>query len=211
MVASLQLRRRLFARLYDRATQRYERIMRPRKRELLASLTGTVVELGPGTGASLELLPEAVRWIGIEPNQHMHPLLIARAESLGREIDLREHSAEALPLADASADAVLSTLVLCSVPDVGQVLAEVRRVLRPGGRYVFWEHVLAPEPGPLRWLQRGLTPLHRLLADGCRCDRDLEGELRRAGFEDLELEAFRAPREAAPAWVRPHVRGFARR
>jgi ubiquinone/menaquinone biosynthesis C-methylase UbiE len=207
----LDLRQRLFAKLYDRATARYERLLHPRKRELLAGLSGRLVEIGPGTGANLDLFPSGVEWIGIEPNAHMHPALRKKAEALGIRVDLRELSAGRLPLEDESVDAVLSTLVLCSVPDTAQVLAEIRRVLKPGGRFYFWEHVLAREGEALRALQHCLTPLHRLLADGCRCNRDLARDIRGAGFRTVELEEFRVPAAAAPTWVRPHIRGIATR
>ena len=134
----MSLRRLLFAKYYDRAMARYERLLGPRKRELLSDLSGTVVELGPGTGVNLELLPPGLRWIGIEPNLHMHPALREKADRLGLEVDLRDLSGEKLPLEDGSVDAVLSTLVMCSVPDLPGILREVHRVLRPGGRFVFW-------------------------------------------------------------------------
>jgi SAM-dependent methyltransferase len=206
----MSIRRRLFAKYYDRAIARYERILKPRKQALLAGLSGTVVEIGPGTGVNLELLPPGIRWIGIEPNLHMHPILRAKAEALGLEVDLRLLSGEDLPLEDQSVDYVLTTLVMCSVPEPQRVFSEILRVLRPGGRYVFWEHVLAPnEQRLLRALQHGLTPFHRVFAGGCRCNRDMALELRQASFGSLELESFRVPKEAAPAWVGPHVTGTA--
>lgn len=207
----MSLRRLLFAKYYDRAMARYERLLGPRKRELLADLSGTVVELGPGTGVNLELLPPGLRWIGIEPNLHMHPALREKADRLGLEVDLRDLSGEKLPLEDGSVDAVLSTLVMCSVPDLPGILREIHRVLRPGGRYVFWEHVLAPGPRSLRALQHALTPLHRLWADGCRCNRDVGAEVLSGPFQEVELEAFSIPREAGPPWLRPHVAGAARK
>ena len=203
------LRRRLFARYYDRVTGGYEAEVRDRKRRLLSPLSGTVVEIGPGTGWNLSLLPPGVRWIGVEPNEHMHGPLREKARSLGLEIELHAADAAALPLEDASADAVIATLVLCSVPDLPAVLSEVRRVLKPGGRFVFWEHVLAPEGAVRRGVQHAITPLWRLYADGCRCNRDTGAAIRDAGFAGVELESFEAPEGFAPNWIRPHVAGTA--
>jgi len=204
------LKRRLFARYYDRLTAGYEAAVRERKRALVAPLRGTVVEIGPGTGWNLPLVGPSVRGIGVEPSAPMREKLHERARELGREIEVREGSAEALPFADGEVDAVLSTLVLCSVEHLEAALAEARRVLRPGGRLVFWEHVLAPEERRgMRRFQRALSPLWRFYADGCRCDQDTERALRGAGFEAVELERFEAPAACAPPWVRPHIAGTA--
>ena len=206
---ALDFRRRLFARYYDRMAAAYEERVGPQKDPLFAGVRGTVVEIGPGTGANLARFPEGVQWIGIEPNPHMHPLLRARAEELGMELDIRGLSAEELPLEDASVDVVLSTLVMCSVPDLERVLTEIRRVLKPGGRFIFWEHVAARPRTFLRGLQHAMTPLQRFLADGCRANRDLGKSIRGAGFSSIELEEFSVPAGVAPAWIRPHIRGIA--
>src|SRR5882672_10883505 len=168
--------------------------MAPRKEVLFADLSGTVVEIGPGTGANLAHLPRGVRWIGIEPNPHMQARLRQRAAATGIAAEFRIASAQSLGFEDASVDVVLSTLVLCSVPDPAAVLAEVRRILRPGGRFVFIEHVAAPRGTPLWSLQRVLRPLWSCIADGCRPDRELGAAIRAAGFEALELEEFRVRR-----------------
>ncbi len=206
------LKRRLFARYYDRITAGYEAAVRERKRALVGPLRGTVVEIGPGTGWNLPLVDTSVRWIGVEPSGPMREKLYERARELGRKVEVREGSAESLPFDDGEVDAVVSTLVLCSVSDLPAALSEARRVLRPGGRLVFWEHVLAPEERPwLRRAQRTLAPLWRFYADGCRCDQDTEHALLAAGFGAVELERFEAPAGCAPPWVRPHIAGTATR
>lgn len=140
----------------------------------------------------------------------MHDLLREKAEPLGLDVDLRPLSAGKLPLEDAAVDVVLSTLVLCSVPDVDAALSEVRRVLRPGGRFLFWEHVLAPEGRWRRLFQHVMTPAQRFFASDCRANRDLAASIRGAGFDSVELERFEPPPEAGvPSWIRPHVRGTA--
>lgn len=201
-------RRRVMAVVYTRAMRDYEDWIAARKRELLARLSGTVLELGPGPGSNFASLPPGVtRWVGVEPNQHMHAELRRKAAEHGVDADLRTVAAEGMEVADASVDAVLCTLVLCSVEDPARVLRDVLRVLKPGGRFVFIEHVGAPHGSALRRGQRLVRPLWRLLFDGCRPDRDTAECLRTAGFAELELEAFRVPEPPLPRFVSPHVAG----
>ena len=163
------------------------------------------MEIGPGTGANLRFYAPGVRWVGVEPNPWAHDYLRREAARVGLAAEVRAGTAEALPLADASVDAVVSTLVLCTVPHVPRALAEVRRVLRPGGRFVFVEHVLAPPRTRTRAVQRLVRPVWPLLADGCHPDRDIERAIREAGFARVALERFRAP---VPV-IGPHVAGVA--
>lgn len=180
-----------------------------RKQDLLGGLSGTVVEIGPGAGVNLPYYADDVRWIGIEPNVYFHPRLHERLADLDRAGDVRAGTAERLALPDASADAVVSTLVLCSVDDLSAALAEIRRVLRPGGRFVFIEHVAAPPGSLLRRVQRGIKPLWGVVGDGCRPDRETGRLIERAGFADVHIERFDA---AMPLpVVRPHIAGTARR
>src|SRR5439155_26769491 len=133
-----------------------------RKRALLGTLHGTVLEIGPGTGANLPYYPPDIQWVGVEPNPYMHPYLQKEAGRRGLRADLRTGVAERLPLPDESVDAVVSTLALCSVADLPQVLREVRRVLRPGGRFIFIEHVASPPGTRLRRLQNLVRPVWQL-------------------------------------------------
>ena len=94
-----------------------------------------------------------------------------------------------MPFADGSFDSVVTTLVLCMVADMAQVLREARRVLRPGGQFLFYEHVASLDPGTRRWQTR-LNPLWRFVTTGCNLDRDIAGEIQRAGFEAVELRRF---------------------
>jgi ubiquinone/menaquinone biosynthesis C-methylase UbiE len=180
-----------------------------RKRDLLGDLGGTVVEIGPGAGVNLPYYGGDVRWIGVEPNVHFHPRLRRKAQRLGLDAAVHGGVAERLPLPDASADAVVSTLVLCSVDDPAAALAEVRRVLKPGGRFVFIEHVAAPGGSLLRRVQRWVRPAWGALADGCRPDRETGRVIASAGFAEVQIERFDA---AVPLpVVRPHIVGTARR
>lgn len=180
-----------------------------RKRELLGDLRGTVVEIGPGGGVNLPYYDDSVQWIGVEPNVHFHPRLKKKADRLRLGATIRGGVAEHLPVPDASADAVVSTLVLCSVDDLDAALAEVWRVLKPGGRFVFIEHVAAPESSFLRRVQRWIKPAWGVIADGCRPDRETGRVIESAGFDDVQIERFDA---AMPLpVVRPHIVGTARR
>jgi SAM-dependent methyltransferase len=198
-------RDRLFAWFLDRAGRRHDSLLVERKRHLFADLHGTVLEIGPGTGANLLFYPRDIHWIGIEPNPYMHEYLRKRAGALGIRVDLRQELAEEIDIASESIDTVISTLVLCSVGNLGGVLAEIYRVLRPGGRFLFLEHVGAPRGTWLRRIQQWLRPAWQVLAVGCQPDRDIEPALREAGFARIDLDNFRI---AAPV-ISPHVAGVA--
>jgi ubiquinone/menaquinone biosynthesis C-methylase UbiE len=148
-----------------------------------------------------------VRWIGIEPNVYMHPYLRRRAAAIDINADLRVGLAEALDLPAQSADAVVSTLVLCSVDDVAATLREAQRVLKPGGRFVFLEHVAAPRGTPLRRAQQLIRPVWQRCVDGCHPDRETWRSLEAAGFAHLDYERFDAA-QPMPI-VCPHIAGTA--
>jgi SAM-dependent methyltransferase len=204
---------RLFAHGLALGDDAQHRIYGARKRALFADLAplgeagGTVVEIGPGTGVNLPYLPDGIRWIGLEPNPHMDDYL--RPKLSGRAIDasLRRDPAQATGLPNAAADAVISTLVLCSVPDLAATLAELRRILKPGGTLYFVEHVAAPSGTWTRALQRGIKPVWRRLADGCRPDRDTGPALKDAGFSAVTYERFVT---GLPV-IAPHIAGRATR
>jgi ubiquinone/menaquinone biosynthesis C-methylase UbiE len=188
------VRQRIFAWALARLNQRYEQFVAPYKQRLFAELRGTVVEIGPGTGVNLRYLNrEGVRWIGVDPNPFMLPYLLREAERLRMVVDCGMGSAYALPMENASVDAVICTLVLCSIGDQQRALREVLRVLRPGGRFVFIEHVAAPRGSRLRRVQRLVAPLWRPLVDGCNPCCETGAELQYAGFAAVEYEAIIAP------------------
>lgn len=203
-------RRRTMAKLYTSTQKKYEPHVAERKKRLFADLSGTVLEIGPGNGCNFAYLPDTVhRWIGIEPNPYMHTELRGAGAARGIEADFRTVSAEGMDVDDDSVDAVLSTLVLCSVPDPDTAIRDIHRILKPGGRFVFIEHVAAPRGSGLRRLQRLVKPLWWWFADGCRPDRELGDAIRRGGFSSVEIEEFRLDRKAVPAVVAPQIAGVA--
>jgi len=168
-----------------------EQSLRRHKRRVFAELPRTVVELGSGVGANLRYLPPGTTLIAIEPNLPMHRRLHAAAERHGVRLDLRARLAEQTGLPDQSADTVISSLVLCTVADPAAVLAEVRRVLRPGGTFRFVEHVAARAGTPTRTLQRAVRRPWAWTFEGCSCERDLAGAVRAAGFARVDIEPYR--------------------
>ena len=169
-------------------------MMGRRKRRLFAGLPPTVAEIGPATGANLRYYRPGTQLIAIEPNRHMHAPLRKAAQRYGIELELRDEGADAIGLPGASVDAVVSTLVLCTVPDPAATLREVRRILRPGGRFLFLEHVRAGRSHPvLRMVQRSVARPWRWFFEGCDVLRDTEATLARTGWAHLEVHRYHVP------------------
>jgi ubiquinone/menaquinone biosynthesis C-methylase UbiE len=163
-------------------------VLDPCRRRLVSRAEGQVLELGIGSGLNLEYYgPRVTRVIGLDRSAEM--LAKARETSArGRHpVTLIEASGEAIPLADASVDTVVTTWTLCSIPDVAGALAEARRALRPGGQLLFVEHGRSPDSGVTRWQDR-LTPLWRRLAGGCHLNRPIRELVEAAGFRIEEIE-----------------------
>lgn len=202
-----------FAAVYDRMMATAERTFMAAERQVVVGgARGRVLEIGCGTGASFAYYEAGAteRW-ATEPDPFMLARATRRASELGSAIDVRRAPAESLPFADGFFDTVVSTLVLCTVADPSRALAEVKRVLRPGGELRFYEHVRAANPlGALG--QDIVTPLWRYIAAGCHPNRDIVRAVRDAGFTIETLEA-KTPVPPLPPFciVRPQVRGVARK
>ncbi len=154
------LNQRVFAWALARFNRRYEQFVSRYKRQLFADISGSVLEIGVGTGANPRyLMPERVNWIGVEPNPFMLSYI--------RAITLLIGTADTLPVGDSSVDLVISTLVLCCLPSPRCCLQEMLRVLKPGGRFLFIERVAAPRGSRLRRIQNVITPVWARLGDGC--------------------------------------------
>lgn len=197
-----------FAALYDRMLAATEEAgLRDRRRELLAQARGATLELGAGTGLNLDLYPDAVAELVLtEPGEHMARRLRERTAAAGRDVEVVEAPAERLPFPDDRFDTVVGTLVLCTVDDPARTLAEVERVLRPGGRLLFLEHVRSSDPKLARWQDRLERPWH-FVGAGCHCNRDTPATLRESPLEVERMDHDRLPK--APPITRPLVAGAA--
>jgi ubiquinone/menaquinone biosynthesis C-methylase UbiE len=201
----------IFARIYDRLLEGIEKGgMRDKRRELLARAEGATLELGAGTGHNLPHYPDAVtRLVLTEPDPHMAKRLRAQVEESGRAgVEVIEAGAESLPFGDGEFDTVIATLVFCTIPDPGAALDEVARVLKPGGRMLFLEHVRADGGWRERWQDR-LNPVQRFCFGGCNLNRDTGGLLRSSRLVVDEIRPDEMPRQGGPL-VRPMIVGSAR-
>jgi ubiquinone/menaquinone biosynthesis C-methylase UbiE len=199
----------LMAAVYDRFMRVSEEACLGKWRaELLRDLSGEVLEVGAGTGSTLSLYPKAVsRLVMCEPDEHMRRKLRDKPRPAGVEIS--DASLDRLPFRDQSFDAVVCSLVLCSVRDQKAALAEIARVLKTGGRLVFLEHVAADgKPQRLKWQGR-IEPVWKHLMGNCHLTRRTEAAITAAGLqiERIERESIR---KALPI-VRPSIRGVARK
>ncbi len=201
---------RLMAHFYDRVMARSEAAcLSAWRSELLADVDGRVLEVGAGTGINLPLYPKRVEHIVMsEPDPHMRSQLESRiAAENTTSVDISDGSLGALPFPDGGFDVVTCMLVLCSVPDLTGAIDEMRRVLAPGGRLVFMEHVAAENrPDRLNW-QRRLEPLWMRVSGGCHLTRRTEQAIVGGGFtfESIHRESMRSSIPVA----RPTIRGVA--
>jgi len=199
---------RLFSALYDSGLKASEDAgLRQMRHELLAQARGRVLELGAGTGLNLEHYSETIESLTlVEPDQHMTKRLREKLAHSGRDAEVIEAPAENLPFPDASFDTAVVTLVLCTVPDQPAALAEIKRVLKPGGHLLFLEHVRSRNPNLAKWQDRWERPWH-FLGDGCHCNRDTVSAISAAGLTLGDVERGSLPK-AAPI-VRPLATGKA--
>jgi ubiquinone/menaquinone biosynthesis C-methylase UbiE len=209
-MSSAAARHPIFARCFDRLSHAIEDEVGPCRDELLAGLAGRVVEVGAGNGINFAHYPSAVEAVtAIEPEPYLRAKATAAAERAAVPVTVLDAAAEALPLPDGSCEGAVACLVLCSVPDQPTALAELRRVLRPGGELRFFEHVVA-RGSPRARVQSLLdsSGVWPLLGGGCHCARDTLAAVRAAGFT---VERSRDV-DVGPSWTvtNPHVLGVAR-
>ena len=199
---------RLFAFAYDRLMRGSEQAgLAERRRKLLAGASGRVLEIGAGTGLNLLHYGDGIEALTLaEPEEPMARRLERRLREQTREAEIVRASAEALPFEDDAFDTAVSTLVLCTVDDQDRALRELRRVLRPGGKLLFLEHVRAEDAGLAKWQDR-LNRFNAFIGQGCNCNRDTVSAIKAAGFAITSLERDTFPK--APPLVRPLVAGTA--
>lgn len=202
----------VFARFYTRfSASRETRGAGEHRDRLLEGLRGRVVEIGPGNGLNFRHLPERVEeLLAVEPEPYLRARAREAAAAAPVPVTVVEGEATSIPAEDETFDAAITSLVLCSVPDQAAALAEIRRVVRPGGELRFYEHVRARTPG-LRRVQRVLDrTVWPRFAAGCHTARETEAAITAAGFEVLTSERFRFPDAGPPIPTAPHVLGRAR-
>jgi ubiquinone/menaquinone biosynthesis C-methylase UbiE len=199
----------LFARCYARVGHLMDAEIGDHRQRLLAGLAGRVLEVGAGNGLNFPYYPATVTEVlAIEPEPYLRRLALAAAQQAPVPIRVTDGTAEALPAPDAGVEAVVASLVLCTVTDPDQALAETRRVLRPGGRLRFYEHVRATDPRLARWQDRLERPWGWLVG-GCHPNRDTVAAIAAAGLQVVQLDRFNL--KAMPPLARPHVLGVAER
>lgn len=202
----MSLRHRLFAAMYDTLSASVERReLSPRRARLLSALAGTVVDVGAGTGANLRHFRHAERVILVEPDRYMRARLSSRLGESSVPVEVSDADAEHLPLPDGTADAVVFTLVLCSVPDQRLALLEARRVLKPGGTLAVLEHVRG-QGRAAGWQDRLDGLWGRCVAPGCHLNRNTVASIVESGFEFTEVSRLEAP---AVALATPIIAGTA--
>lgn len=203
----MNFRKRFFAWILKKGDRINHKLYRSYKRTLFQNLKGLVVEIGPGTGVNFSYLTIETEWLGIEPKEAFHQDLLAQAKEKGINAKLLSGDAEQIPLPDNTADDVLCTLVLCSVNDPAHAIAEMKRVLKPGGKLVFIEHVAAPKKSGLRLAQEMFNPFNRAIADGCNANRETWIQIEKGGFSQVELSHHRV--KGTLRIHSPHIMGYA--
>jgi ubiquinone/menaquinone biosynthesis C-methylase UbiE len=200
----------IFARFFDRLSRLMEREAGRHRDELLAGLTGRVVEVGAGNGINFAHYPDSVsEVVALEPEAYLREKAQRAVRDAPVPVSVRAGVAAPLPLEDASFDGAVASLVLCTVPDLPAALAELRRVLKPGGELRFMEHVRSERPRKARLQERldrsGIWPR---LGGGCHCGRDTVAAIQSSGFQLDRVRRY----TLGPSWIvtNPHVLGLAR-
>jgi SAM-dependent methyltransferase len=207
-----RVRHPVFARLYLRISAAAEAAGAAGHRDrLLDGLAGRVVEVGAGNGLNFAHYPSTVtEVVAVEPEPYLREAAEQAAAGAAVAVRVVDGTSTSIPLPDASVDAGVASLVLCSVPDQAAALGELLRVIRPGGELRFYEHVRAGDPGWARW-QRRVDPVWTRIAGGCHLTRDTEAAIRAAGFVIESSDRFPFAPCALSRLAADHVLGRARR
>lgn len=187
---------------------------RARKEKLYKEVDGDVLEIGPGTGVNFKFLEgKKISWTGIEPNPAMHDYLLKAAQESNINANLKDCVTENICIPTNSMDFVISSEVLCSVNNVQKSLQEIKRVLKPGGKFLFLEHVVDKKNVIRRTVQKAVpyTPW-ACYSDGCHPARDLGKEMEKAGFSEVDFEEYMQEGQGIILNInRPHIVGYAKK
>lgn len=203
----------IFARFYAWISPKMEQSGFAEKRDqLLVGISGRVVEVGAGNGMNFPHYPaEVMHVVAVEPEPRLRQIAEENAKQAPVPVEVVDGTADALPIDDASVDAAVASLMLCTVPDVPAALTELRRVIRPGGQLHFFEHVRADTPGLAR-VQRILdATVWPRLGGGCHASRDTRTAIETAGFTIERLDQLRLPDTRISTHTSPHILGMATR
>jgi ubiquinone/menaquinone biosynthesis C-methylase UbiE len=200
----------IFARFYTRLSASMEPVVGQHRDRVLAGLTGSVLEVGAGNGLNFSHYPRSVTSVlAVEPEPHLRMIAEAAARQAPVPITVTAGTADHLPADDASFDAVVASLMLCSVPDQRAALREMLRVLRPDGELRFMEHVRSEAPTQLRVQRFADATIWPACFGGCHASRDTVAEITAAGFRITELTRYELPESRVPWPTTPHASGVA--
>lgn len=197
---------RLWAAGFEVLGKRFQKVEGPYRERLVSEVAGEVLEVGAGTGFNFTHYRAASRVVAIEPEDAMRSRAVRRAADAQVPVEVRPGNAHRLDFPDGSFDAVIYSLVLCTIPDPALALTEAKRVLRPGGEIRFYEHVRSTDPAVARRQDRILKPW-RAFNRGCHPNRDTPATISEAGFEIREMERF--DQAGVPKVAKPHILGSA--
>jgi SAM-dependent methyltransferase len=210
-MTTTEVRHPIFARVLDRLARLEEREIGQHRHELVAGLSGRVVEIGAGNGMNFAHYPSTVEEVvALEPEPYLRGKAQDAARRATTRVTVRDGVADRLPLEHGTVDAAVASLVLCTVPDPARALAELHRVLRPGGELRFFEHVRSDRPRKARIEQRldssGVWPF---IGGGCHCARDTLTAIQATGFRIERVRSL----DVGPSWLHtnPHMLGMATR
>ncbi|WP_430968284.1 class I SAM-dependent methyltransferase [Spongiimicrobium sp. 2-473A-2-J] len=178
-----------------------------RKRKLFGELPLTLVEIGPGAGANIRYLQQKSQLIAIEPNEYMYRRLQNKAEKYNIDLEIKPNMAERIDLESNSVEAVISTLTLCTIADNKKALNEIKRILKPGGKFFFLEHVGAKKGSLLRGIQKLVHRPWFWFFEGCHTHKDIAQGIGEAGFSEVHMEDFNMYSPFVP--ITPQISGYA--
>jgi SAM-dependent methyltransferase len=200
-------RKRFFAWILKKSEKINHIIYDPYKKVLFRNISGLVVEIGPGSGVNLPYLPRGTHWIGIEPNKALHETLLSKARKRGINGKLISDNSSRIPLADKIADVFICTLVLCSVKNPQETIAEIKRILKPNGKLILIEHVASSTQRGLLFMQNIINPFLKIFADGCNCNRRTWLDIEESGFSRMEIRRINI--KGTLFIHKPHIVGYA--